>query len=499
MTRTTLFCAVLLLLAPAVLRGGDEESVIDIGSRRELFVDDFLIDELSGNAERRLHQPTPQDVALTFDAPWEGSGSNYVTVFRDGELYRMYYRGAQFTIEDGKLIQAHPQVTCYAESRDGIEWKKPNLGLFEWDGAKENNIIWTEEPATHNFTPFKDSRPDVPDDERYKALAYAPEGGRGLAAYASPDGLRWRLLSEKPVITQGAFDSQNLAFWDTGRGEYRAYFRVFRQGYRDIRTATSQDFRTWSEGERLGYPDSPEEHLYTNQIKPYDRAPHLFIGLPTRYKERGWSETMKALPDAEHRELRAAVQQRYGTAITDTLLMSSRDGKTFDRWNETFIRPGPERPGTWNYGHLFTAWGLLETPPQIEGMPNELSIYATENGWTGTDTLLRRYTLRIDGFASVHAGVPGGELRTKPLIFDGKRLSLNVGTSAGGHVLVAIHDADDKLIPGFGINDCVPVFGDTLDRTVTWKGSSDLTKLSRQAVRLRFVLKDADVYSLRFE
>ena len=486
-----------ILLLPMINATRADDAPIPIGSRLELMVDGHLVESFTGDARLVLHHPVPQGIALDHDAPWEGSGSNYHTVFRDGDLYRMYYRGAQFTIADGKLREDHPAVTCYAESRDGIRWEKPNLGLFDWDGSKENNIIWTAGRSTHNFAPFKDTRPDVPEDRRYKALAYAPRGG-GLAAFASPDGIRWRLLSEEPVLTDGAFDTQNIAFWDKVRGEYRAYYRGFRDGYRDIRTATSQDFLSWTDGRWLEYPDAPREHLYTNQIRPYARAPHLLVGLPTRYKERGWSDSMKALPEREHRELRAGVQPRYGTALTDTLLMTSRDGTTFRRWNETFLRPGPERPGTWNYGHLYTAWGLVETAPTIAGMPDELSIYATEGGWTGSDAQLRRYTLRIDGFASTRASVPGGEMRTKLLTFEGKELVLNVATSAAGFVQVAIHDIDDKPIEGFGINDCSPVFGDALERTVTWKGGSDVSQLAGRPVRLRFVLKDADLYSLRF-
>ncbi|MBW3600900.1 MAG: hypothetical protein KY475_26990, partial [Planctomycetes bacterium] len=362
----------------------------------------------------------------------------------------------------------------------------------------ENNVVWTDGRATHNFTPFKDTRPDAPADERYKALGYARGGGRALAAFASPDGLRWRLLSEKPVLTQGAFDSQNLAFWDEQRGEYRAYFRDFRKGRRDIRTATSQDFRAWTEAEWLEYPDSQPQQLYTNQIKPYHRAPHLFIGLPTRYVDRRRSESMKALPDHEHRELRADANRRYGTALTETVLIASRDGLTFRRWDEAFLRPGPERPGTWNYGHLYAAWHVVETPSQLEGAPPELSLYATEAYWTGEGALLRRYTLRLDGFVSIHASAKGGELLTAPFRFEGDRLTINFATSATGSLQIEIQDADGEPLPGFTLADCPPHFGDAVERTVTWKGGSNVRQLAGRPVRLRVVMNDADLYSFRF-
>ena len=490
-----LAAALLLTAAGAALA---DEPPIEIGSRLELMVDDRLIDSLTGDVRRTLHHPIMRDVALVHDEPWEGSGSGYHTIFRDGDRYRMYYRGAQYDIVGGQLVEGHPPVVCYAQSADGLRWTKPNLGLFEFAGTKENNIVRAGGRATHNFAPFKDARPGVPEDQRYKALAYA-DRGKGLAAYVSPDGLRWRLLREEPVLTDGKFDSLNLAFWDVSRGEYRAYYRETRKGYRGIRTATSRNFLDWTGGEWLEFPGALREHLYTNQVQPYDRAPHLLIGLPMRYKERRWPDSLRTtLPDAEHRDLRSSVRQRYGDAVTDTVLMTSRDGVRFDRWDEAFIRPGPERPGTWNYGHLGAAAGLVETSPPVEGMPNELSAYVMEDHWTGSGCRLRRYALRVDGFASVRAGLPGGDLRTKPLIFAGDELLLNYATSAAGSVRVAIHDADDEPIGGFGLNDCEPLFGDTLERAVAWKSGADLSELAGRPVRVRFELGDADLYSLRF-
>ncbi len=166
-----------------------------------------------------------------------------------------------------------------------MKWEKPELGLFEFNGSKQNNIIWTG-PGTHNFTPFKDDNPACPPDARYKALAGGTTTVDGkergcLNALKSADGVRWTMLSPA-VITAGAFDSQNLAFWDAVRGEYRAYWRIFTAGftdergwkpggYRAIRTATSKDFVHWDNQADLRYVDSPAEHLYTNAIQPYFR------------------------------------------------------------------------------------------------------------------------------------------------------------------------------------------------------------------------------------
>jgi hypothetical protein len=318
-------------------------------------------------------------------------------------------------------------------------------------------------------------------------------------------------MSDAPVITDGAFDSQNLAFWDGIRGEYRAYWRYFTEGvtdeknwkpagYRAIRTATSKDFLNWSAQADLHYVDSPPEHLYTNQIKPYFRAPHLLIGFPTRYIDRGWSDSIRALPEREQRAWRAGETERYGTALTEGLLMVSRDGVTFKRWNEAFLRPGIEREGTWNYGHQYIAWHVVETKSLLTGgAPNELSLYATESYWTDTSSALRRYTLRKDGFVSVQAPMSGGELITRLLIFAGSKLVLNFSTSAAGRLRVEIQDGTGKPIPSFTLEDCPDLFGDSLERAVTWKNGGDLSALKGNPVRLRLVMEDADLYALQFK
>ena len=212
---------------------------------RELFVDDYLVDRLDG-ASLRLHEPRPAGTAIDYDQPWEGRGSAYITVLEDDGVYRMYYRG---------VPGEGPQVTCYAESDDGIEWMKRDLGLFEIAGTRDNNVILTPETggaATHNFSPMLDRRPGVPESEQYKALG----GSRrtGLIAFVSADAVTWTKLREEPVITEGAFDSQNVCFWSWSENLYLCYFRIFTDDrIRTVARTTSKDFRTWSEPVEMEY------------------------------------------------------------------------------------------------------------------------------------------------------------------------------------------------------------------------------------------------------
>jgi hypothetical protein len=264
-------------------------------------------------------------------------------------------------------------------------------------------------------------------------------------------------------------------------------------------TTTSPDLIDWDEPVALQYPGAPPEELYINNIQPYYRAPHIFVGLPARYVERKWTPSMEGLPELEHRRLRSNANERFGTALSDAVFMSSRDGVTYRRWGEAFIRPGLRSDGNWTYGDNFLAWGMLETDSDQPGGGKELSFYNSEGYWRGESTTFRRHTLRIDGFVSLNAPLAGGELITKPLLFTGSRLSLNLSTSAAGNMHVEIQDGAGKPIPGFGLDECWEIIGDSLDYTARWKGGVDVSGLSGTPVRLRFVLRDADLYSFQFD
>ena len=185
--------------------------------------------------------------------------------------------------------------------------------------------------------------------------------------------------------------------------------------------------------------------------------------------------------------------------MTDGMFMTSRDRQQFSVWPESFLRPGLRTRDSWFYGDAYQNWGLVETKSAIGDAPPELSLYATERTMQETGGVLRRYTLRIDGFVSLHAPLIGGELITKPLTFTGNQLTLNVSTSAAGSVRVEIQDADGQLLPGFALAACQEVYGDDLERTVIWAGNPDLGAIAGKPVRLRFEVKDADLYSFRFQ
>ena len=415
--------------------------------------------------ELRLHPPRRAGPAIRFDRPWEGPTSAYVTVFEDQGHYRMYYRGSPGS--------GQSEQTCYAESDDGIQWRKPDLGLYDWGGSKRNNIV-LRGLGTHNFTPFKDPRLEVPEQERYKAIARGTDPKKVLHAFASPDGIHWSLLSPEPVFTEGMFDSQNLAFWDSIHAKYRCYFRTLYRGVRGIGMVESDDFRKWEGPEPITLDPPHPEHFYTNATIPYFRNPRYYFEFPKRY-----------LPE------RRRLPEHSADGVSEAVFLSSRDGVHFDRtFMEAWVRPGRDRRN-WGDRSSMPAWGLLRTAE------DELSVYISQH-YRFDSAHLVRATLRPDGFASAHAGYAGGDLVTAPIRFRGRQLVLNYATGAGGSVRVELQSQSGEPLPGFALPDAPDLYGDAIDETYSWKGGTDVSSLAGKRVRLRFVLKDCDLYSYRF-
>jgi hypothetical protein len=468
-----LLCVSSLPLLPAM-----SADPIKIRDRLELFADDFLIESISGDLTQKVHEPTPQNVVFSADATWEGNTSGYYSLFRDGDTIRMIYRG--WAHQPEKPVRAlHREFTCYAESRDGLNFTKPKLGLVEWEGSKDNNII-LDDKARHNFFAFLDDNPAAPPEARYKGIGGEKKDG-GLCVYQSPDAIHWKKLTEEPVISDGAFDSQNLAFWDPHAKVYRAYYRIFSEGGTDggewkpkgvraIRTSTSTDYVHWEPGTDVTYSEgTPEQQLYTNAVQPYFRAPHLLIGFPTRY-----------LPDEGER--------------VEPVFMISRNGVQFTRYNDPVIPESAPADRAGNRSNYMTR-GMFTLP----GKPDEISVYATEAYYGLVPGRVRRFTYRLDGFVSLRAGEKGGEMVTKPLAWIGKSLGVNAAMESGGSLQVELQDEGGKALPGFALADCDGFAGDDTAAKITWGGSSDLSPLAGKPVRVRFVLSRGDLYSMRFQ
>ncbi len=464
--------------ASARVQGAKPDAVLDVGSRRQLFVDQRLIGTLEG-VRQVLHHPVRREIAIAPEHPWEKHGVSYMVTFKDGDRFRAWYRVDAVAFGEGK----RRSMTAYAESDDGIHWRKPKLGIVEFNGSKENNLVW--DGRAKNLAPFRDDNPKCKPDERYKAVARAGD----CYALVSPDGLHWKPAQEDPILTDRPFDSHNIAFWDDETQQYVAYTRgvrkdgklgqamqsKFRSGVRWVRRATSPDFLHWSDLKPIRTGDAPREEFYTNATIRYARAPDYLLMFPSRF--------------ASAREPKPGWE--FGKGVNDIAFLSSRDGIHFDRtFLEAFIRPGLDS-GNWHERSLYMERGILQTSA------TELSLYCMQN-WRLPTVHIRRYTLRPDGFVSLRADYEGGHAITPPIRFTGGELRINFSTSAVGWIKVELQDAGGKPIPGFSLAECPLIYGDKLDAPVAWKGDPDLAARSGKPVRLRFALSDADLYAFRF-
>ncbi len=479
----------LFFLIPVFSEG---QQPVLLSNTRELFIDNYIMEKFD-KMDVRLGMPVSGGVALRFNASWEGRFSGgYVSVVNDGKLFRIYYRGV------GAGQGALGQVTCYAESNDGINWTKPDLRLHEVNGTLANNVVMTGnvQQSTHNLSVMYDTRQGIPENEKFKAVggvASSIRRERGLYRYVSPDGINWTRYRDSAALFPDGYgmDSQNVLAWLPEENCYAIYLRtwskdkpgdsVLLKGVRTIARSTSKDFIHWSEPVRMQFGEAPVEDLYTNATQPYFRAPHILVSMPFRF-----SPESRVLSDEEMMAM--DIDKTMWKGVSDAVLMSSRGGNVYNRkFLESFVRPGTDQRN----------WAARSTIPALGVIPTgdtEMSFFLTRAYGT-KDCYLERMKLRLDGFASLHTGFEEGYGVSKPVVLSGNRFKINYSTSSIGYVQIVLLDDKGKELPGFGKEDAVKLVGDKIDAEAKWKTGKTIRDLGNRPVRIKFVSKDADIYS----
>lgn len=480
---------------------------INIGKRRELFWDDTMLDTEKTRTTFKMHEMIKRECVITLDDPWGGDGCNYISVIQDEGVYRMYvtvHRTPGYPGSD----KWSTSLVCYFESTDGIHWEKPSLGIFEFEGSKENNVMFkydSNDPLSiveDGFRVMKDTRPECPPEERYKAVA---DQKALLQYYTSPDGKHF--TRQRAFDLQGQFDSVNTLLYDDHMNKFRCFYRTYHPSaqpmeqcwFRDIRVADSDDLVKWSKSHILNYDSYVDWQLYTNAISRYYRADHVYVGFPARYVERPikWTSNYDELCGKELRRKRFdTLDKRTAIAVTDALFMTSRDGLNWKRYDDAFLRPGPEDGRNWVYGDMYVSAGMVETASPYKGCPNEISMYVGENRWMGIPGEIYRYSIRLDGFVSQNASYDSTwaspALVTKRFIYDGSELFINFSTSAYGHIAITLKTDDGKSIS------TGEIFGDSTNRHVVFEDGSP-ADFAGQPVVMEIYMRDADIYSFKFE
>jgi hypothetical protein len=359
---------------------------ISVSTRKQLFVDDAIIESSSG-LKRRLHpvEKHPSNPLIVPENPWEGkSVLLYGAVIRDplSQKFRMWY------LAWGKQI-GQPSYICYAESDDGIHWTKPSLNLMEHDGSKANNILM---PGWSQTTVLYD--PDDADPtRRYKAVLRL----NGTRGFFSSDGIHWR---DEGVIIEQAYDGTSV-HRDPVNQKWIAMVKIFRDGKRARGYAESDDFLNWTDTYYMmsvDKDDRPGDQLYAQYMFHYES---VYFGLLRLY--------------------------HTDSDIVDIQLTTSRNAKHWERTiRQPFIPTSPE-VGTWDYANN----SVPSTPPIRVG--DELWFYysgrSVLHNVSPNDGAIGLGTLRVDGFYSMDADDREGVLTTKPLRLEGKTLFVNADAS----------------------------------------------------------------------
>jgi len=488
--------------------------IINIGAGTHLFVDDHVVDKME-QVWRTLNRPEKhgENPLIVPDKPWEG----YLvlqpgTVIWDDEenIFKMWYN----TIGTHEKPYVEDYL-CYATSRDGIKWEKPDLGQVEFAGSTKNNIFMKWSGWTHCVV--KDKKD--PDPSRRYKLAYWQTHERescGIWAAFSADGKKWTNNPENPVVPCWATGDTFQVTQALDSGQFIMHHKTISRPIRKVSRLVSDDFIHWRNSQQVLHPDK------------YDPPDTEFYGL-------------SAFPYAGQYLGILWVYHTY-TQFMDFQLVSSRDSIHWERsvGRRRFMRLAPDggyENDTFDSGMVY---------PSSNPIVKDGRIWIYYSGFTNVhnapsfdhDGKIGLGIMRQDGFVSVDATSEGSVL-TKPVKLTGSTLSVNMTSltegrlnfkpdsgkklysqlfrenpSAQGYIRVEIQDADGNAIPGYEASSCRPIRdnnayqpgswyrigkqGDVYQQ-VSWEGKSDLSGVRDKTVRLKFLISNAQLYSFRLD
>ncbi|MFA6547161.1 MAG: hypothetical protein WCS99_22280 [Limisphaerales bacterium] len=501
--RATFIVAIALVVMPP----GAQAASTDIGADRQLFLDDALVDlAQTRNITRTVNPPESIRKVLQPDQPWEALGFIfYCSVVDDDGQVKLFH---------GSYDAEKKKHFSLATSSDGLNWTRPSLGLKSFQGSKDNNILPVEAVEAGVFLD-----PHAPAEKRYRLLftkGWPDPAKAGVFVASSNDGVHWTSVPERllPFVP----DSQPSAVWDERLQQYAIYLRewdpvrtVARVAVADLEVPWPYDhsvppFHVWGKEKiptlsrelpKVMAPDEqdpPNVDIYTSAVVKYPFAPNVYVAFPAAfqlYKGAVWKGRACNTADGAF----------------DVQFAASRDGISWNRWREPYVAAGVHEgldlrivsmgPGMVRRGRLLYQYfvGCTFTHGRPVVWDKDLDNRA---GW------LRRErggiycaTQRVDGFVSMDAANTHGTLITRPLVFKGNRLHLNIHTAGSGSAKVALLQADGTPHPGFASADCEIISADEIDYEVRWKGGVDISALAGKPVRVQLEMRNAKLYALQ--
>ena len=471
---------------------------MDIGDRKQLFIDDRLIGQRHG-LTFEMHPPVKHGAVIVPELPSEaGRVGPYGSVVRDGDRLMMWYWAME-----RRDTQKGRRALCLALSEDGHQWEKPMLGLVERGGSKENNAV----PANGDTVSIN---PNGEAKERFVLLRAEGFGGAdkgGLYLSFSGDGIHWR--QHKPRLLPLLPDTQNQVQYDRRLGRWVAYVRLWDPDRRVGRIVIDDLKAPWPYDKSAtphyiwgkDHPPVPKREIptvfatdeldpddcdvYTPVVVEYPWADDVYLMFPSLYQHFPGPNDGGLYPN---------------DGLLDIHLAVSRDA---EHWARPSRRPylGLGREDEPDSKRLYMFAGMVRTGDTIHhyygGSQLTHGHYSAVKSLHGTGSVCHA-TQRLDGFVSLQAGARRGELATAPLVFQGARLELNVATASTGLCRVEIQDDAGHPVDGYALADCHPIRGNSVSHVASWGGKSDVSALAGKSIRLRIELANADLYALQF-
>lgn len=448
--------------------GAKRPTMLDAGSEKQLLIDGQLVAR-SENVTFRAHPPRKtSEVLISADRAWEGSHiCGQPTVMLEEGRYRAWYDAYAEDSQD----QAPGPRLCYAESQDGRNWTKPELGLVPFRGTTANNIVFPDKPiAYRGGTVFYDSEAAVA--ERYKLVGV---GSDGLEGAVSSDGVHWFHVG---TILRGVeVDGKCTCFLDPRLRRYVLYCQSWTggepgKGSVAIGRSESTEFRSFTSPKivfQLDAEESKHRDLRSATATMYSRAGNAYFLFP------------------------AIVDRR--SAAFDVQLAVSRDGVKWARYREPVWIPRGMN-GELDSMCVFPSSGCVARGDELvfhyAASSTSLDKLASPGGQKAG--VITRAIGRLDGFVSADAPETGGTLTTIPLTFVGDRLEVN----ATGRLRVALLDRQGRPVAGHTLDECDIIDGDSVRHVVKWKGKTSVSAFCGQLVQLQFELQRASLYAFQF-
>jgi hypothetical protein len=499
---------------PLLFDGKTPSGPLPLGSRKHLFIDDALFAESTGI--RFVPQPPTRKEKVMEDL------RGHLTLVEDESgLLRIYY-------------QAKDDSLAVVTSRDGVRWEKPELG---WEYAGMRNIVLPMPVGLGNV--FLD--PNAPPDQRWKYFSGVRR--RSMFVFSSRDG--WRFQPHETAALPFAAGSQSLVYYDDQKQIYAGHHRSdygMTEGMhtrrRFLLSETKDLLSSWpyqvmtpektaeaARRERLKADkidpwfvdngpitppglgaelptvianddamDPPGTDIYSTKVIKYPWAPDTYLAFPAVYFHYDGEES-------EARQTLGREFRKKGSGVIEVQVAVSRDGVRYKRYPRPAYVPINSN-GADEVHMMLATHGMVRRG-------NEIWQYAGGHSGNGVNyhsafvrhpnSPLWRFVQRVDGFVAAEADYTEGGFKTRPLVFEGRSLRLNIDTGAVGFAQVGFVDEQGKPIPGYSVDDCVYINGDYLDAPVEWLGKgTDVSSLAGRTVQIVFRMRGTKLFAMQF-